>query len=60
MKVCSCLKIDFSELFANENIQVADSAVNLNIEESAEERYALLNPAARQKTLDYINDILKN
>ena len=60
MKVCGGLRIDFMELFRNENICASDSAVNLNIEESAEEKYSLLNSAARQKTLEYINDILKS
>ena len=60
MKVCGGLKIDFVELFANENICVSDSAGDLDTEEAAEEKYSLLNPAARQKTLEYINDILKN
>ena len=60
MKVCSGLKIDFVELFGNENICVSDSANNSDNDKSAGEKYSLLNSAARQKTLEYINDILKS
>ena len=60
MKVCGGLKIDFLELFGNQNIRASDFADNLNIEKAAEEKYLLLNSAARQKTLEYINDILNN
>ena len=59
MRVCGGLKIDFVELFGNENIRASDSANDFNTEESAEEKYSLLNLDARRKTLEYINNILK-
>jgi hypothetical protein len=60
MKVCGSLRIDFEELFFNGNICALDSQRNIGAEESAEEKYSLLNFSARQKTLEYMNDILKN
>ena len=60
MRLCGGLKIDFAELFGNENICESGAAGNFNMEKSAEQKYSLLNPSARRKTLEYINNILKS
>lgn len=58
MKVCDGLRIDRWELFGNENICILDSVANA--EASPEEKFSLLNADARQKTIEYINNLLKN
>ena len=61
MKVCEGLRIDFIELFANGNIrELAEPVKNTGAEQSAEEKYSLLSLAAREKTLEYINNILQS
>ena len=60
ISLCGGLKIDFAELFGNENIRESGSADGLNIELSAEQRYERLNPSEREKTLEYINNILES
>ena len=61
LKVCDGLRIDFIELFANETIRALPEPVkNIGAEESAEEKYSLLSHAAREKTLEYINNILQS
>ena len=61
MKICDGLRIDFMELFGNENIRALPEPVkNTGAEESAEEKYSLLSLAAREKTLEYINNILQS
>lgn len=57
IKICNGLRIDFNELFYNGNIS---SAGSLHEKGTAEEKYSLLNVAARRKTMEYMNDILED
>ena len=56
MEICDGLRIDFAELFYNENIK---PATVLNVKEAAEERFSLLSSAARRKAIEYMDDILE-
>lgn len=60
MKVCDGLRIDRWELFGNENICVLDSVKTSGAEVSPEENFSLLNFDARQKTIEYISNLLEN
>jgi hypothetical protein len=66
IKVCDALHIDFIELFRHENIiyivpeKIPRSDKDSNLEETAENKYLTLDLQKKQKTIEFINNILAN
>jgi hypothetical protein len=59
-KVCTALRINYTELFMNENICSLITGKTEGLEENALIKYLTLDLAKKEQTIKFINNILSN